>query len=457
MKAIAQDEGSFREAARALLAQGVRPESVAWQDGPQLSLALDGPPPSASPPGASGVVRVPKAFAALLEKMVCHRDPTRWDLLYRVLYRLAHGERDLLQQPLDPDVRRLELMQKAIARDVRHVHAFVRFRLVGEAYLAWHRPEHRVLRLAAPFFATRFPGMKWSIVTPDESSHSDGNTLRYGEGAPRPEGEDAFEDLWRTYYSSIFNPSRLNLPLLAQKLPMHHRDTLPEARLIPLLARNAGRRVDRMLRPEAGAAAPFLPRDRSLASLAEAARGCTACPLCEPATQTVFGEGPGTAKLVLVGEQPGDQEDRGGRPFIGPAGDVLDDALKKAGIVRGEIYLTNAVKHFKFEPRGKLRLHQRPSARDVAACRPWVEAELLTLQPRAVVALGATAGQALLGPGFKLGPFRGKPQEGTLVPVIIPTWHPAAILRAGLAAQAQQMREELIADLRTALARSRAA
>jgi DNA polymerase len=133
---------------------------------------------------------------------------------------------------------------------------------------------------------------------------------------------------------------------------------------------------------------------------------------------------------------------------------VLDDALKDAGIARGEIYLTNAVKHFKFEQRGKLRLHQRPSARDVAACRPWVEAELETLRPRAVVCLGATAGQALLGSGFRLGPMRGKPQQTTLAPFLLATWHPAALLRAGSPAQAEAMRRELVDDLRLARAQS---
>ena len=141
-----------------------------------------------------------------------------------------------------------------------------------------------------------------------------------------------------------------------------------------------------------------LPAERSLPSLAAAARRCHACPLWKDATQTVFGEGPPDARVVLVGEQPGDREDRAGRPFVGPAGTLLGEAMEEAGLDRTTVYVTNAVKHFKFEPRGKWRIHKKPSSREIAACRPWLEAELLALEPDAVVLLGATAAQALLGP-----------------------------------------------------------
>src|SRR5215210_4199758 len=144
------------------------------------------------------------------------------------------------------------------------------------------------------------------------------------------------------------------------------------------------------------------PPGADLDQLREAARGCRACPLWEPATQTVFGEGPPTARLVLVGEQPGDKEDRAGRPFVGPAGRVLDDALAATGIDRTVVYTTNAVKHFKYKPAGKARLHQNPAAREVAACRPWLDAELALLDPEVVVLLGATAGKAILGSTFRV-------------------------------------------------------
>ena len=176
-------------------------------------------------------------------------------------------------------------------------------------------------------------------------------------------------------------------------------------------------------------ATPFLPRRSSLASLREAASGCRGCHLWRPATQTVFGEGPEGARIVLVGEQPGDREDLEGRPFVGPAGRELDRGLVAAGIDRGEVYVTNAVKHFKFEERGKRRIHQTPRQIEIKACRPWLDEELELLAPEAVVALGATASKALLGSSFRVSRERGRLLESDLAPVVSATIHPSAILR----------------------------
>jgi uracil-DNA glycosylase family protein len=173
-----------------------------------------------------------------------------------------------------------------------------------------------------------------------------------------------------------------------------------------------------------------VPADASLASLREAARGCRACPLWERATQTVFGEGPPRAEVVLVGEQPGNEEDQAGLPFVGPAGRLLDKALAAAGIDRRRVYVTNAVKHFKWEPRGKRRIHQKPTAGEVRACLPWLDAELRLVRPRAVVCLGATAAQALLGKDFRVTRSRGELVASPLAPVVLATVHPSAILRA---------------------------
>ena len=176
-------------------------------------------------------------------------------------------------------------------------------------------------------------------------------------------------------------------------------------------------------------ATPFLPRRASLASLRKAAAGCRGCHLWRPATQTVFGEGPEGARIVLVGEQPGDREDIEGKPFVGPAGRELDRGLVAAGIDRGEVYVTNAVKHFKFEERGKRRIHQTPRQIEIKACRPWLDEELEVLAPEAVVALGATAAKALLGPSFRVSRERGRLLESGLAPVVSATIHPSAILR----------------------------
>ena len=180
-------------------------------------------------------------------------------------------------------------------------------------------------------------------------------------------------------------------------------------------------------------ATPFLPAESrpSLDELRRAARGCRGCDLFLTGTQTVFGEGPSRAEVMMVGEQPGDQEDRAGQPSVGPAGRVLDEALDEVGIDRSRVYVTNVVKHFKWVARGKRRIHSKPNAREIRACRPWLEAELADVRPRIVVALGATAAQALLGASFRVTQQRGTPLEGTgLAPYVVATVHPASILRA---------------------------
>jgi DNA polymerase len=176
-------------------------------------------------------------------------------------------------------------------------------------------------------------------------------------------------------------------------------------------------------------ATPFLPKRRTLKSLREAAAGCRGCPLWRGATQTVFGEGLKRSRLMLVGEVPGDREDRAGRPFVGPAGRELDKALAAAGIERDDVYITNAVKHFAFVVRGNRRLHQTPKRFHVEACRPWLDSEIEVVHPEALVLLGATAGKALLGPKFKLGESRGRPLESELAPLVTATAHPSSILR----------------------------
>jgi len=200
-------------------------------------------------------------------------------------------------------------------------------------------------------------------------------------------------------------------------------------------------------RKEPGAES-FVPERRTLPALTEAAAGCRGCSLYVHATQTVFGEGKASARIVFVGEQPGDKEDRAGRPFVGPAGRVLDDALAAAGIARSDAYVTNAVKHFKFEQRGKARLHKRPRPDEVRACKPWLSAELALIEPRVLVLLGATAAQAVLGADFRVTRDRGRPVPSSLAPVVIATVHPASILRAEDDAGRKAAFAAFVADLR---------
>ncbi|HEY8945239.1 MAG TPA: UdgX family uracil-DNA binding protein [Polyangiaceae bacterium] len=195
-------------------------------------------------------------------------------------------------------------------------------------------------------------------------------------------------------------------------------------------------------------AAQFIPKRASLSELREAVQGCRGCPLYRNATQAVFGEGPERARIVLIGEQPGDQEDRQGRPFVGPAGKILDRALVAAGIARRIAYVTNAVKHFSFEPRGKARLHKRPRPGEIRACRSWLDAELSALKPEGVVLLGATAAQSLLGPSFRVTRERGRPLESDIAPLVIATIHPSSVLREPDSKAREHAFEGLVSDLR---------
>jgi uracil-DNA glycosylase len=202
------------------------------------------------------------------------------------------------------------------------------------------------------------------------------------------------------------------------------------------------------MRRPARSAAPFIPARLTVPALQEAASSCTGCDLYKQATQTVFGKGAGHAEIILVGEQPGDQEDRAGHPFVGPAGKILDKALAEAGIARHDVYVTNAVKHFKWEPQGKRRKHKKPSAAEIAACRPWLEAEVKVLGPRVIVCLGVTAAQSVFGELVRLNEIRGKSWSTAMGSNVFVTVHPSAILRHPEAAQRAEEYRRFVQDLR---------
>jgi uracil-DNA glycosylase len=193
------------------------------------------------------------------------------------------------------------------------------------------------------------------------------------------------------------------------------------------------------------------PVTSSLGTVREAAAHCTACHLYKRGTQTVFGEGPKRAEMMLIGEQPGDYEDVAGKPFVGPAGKIMDRALEEAGIDRSEVYVTNAVKHFKWEPRGKRRIHQKPNSREIAACRPWLEAELRIVRPKLVVAMGATAAQTIFGPSFRVTRERGKVLSSKIAPRVVATVHPSSLLRQPDEASREREYKHFVADLRVAV------
>ena len=313
--------GGWRDAARRLIAEGVEPAEVSWRETSETSPAptpglFDETPP-ASPP-----LRVPRAFLDLAESAAAHPDPQRWPVLYAVLYRLAHGEPDLLASTADPQMNVLRRM------------------------------------------ATEF------------------------------------------------------------------RNAPPAA--------------------PSGGARPFVPATDDLEELSRAAKTCRGCDLYRDATQTVFGVGPKSAKAALVGEQPGDQEDIQGAPFVGPAGAVLDRALAEAGLPRTEVWVTNAVKHFKFVRTPKRRLHQTPNSAEIEACRPWLAEEIRILRPQVLVCLGASASKALLGSQFRITRDRGRFLESSWAPKVLATYHPSAVLRAEDPASEARIYNLIVEDLRLA-------
>ena len=305
----------------------------------QESELLSPPPP---PPGGGEPLRVPREFVSVAQRVSCARDERKWALLYRVLWRLTHGEPQLMQISVDEDAHALYAIDKSVRRDAHKMKAFVRFRKAGPPddghYVAWHRPDHLIVRMTAPFFADRFRAMRWTIFTPDESVAWDGRTLAFGAGVPRSQApsEDAMEELWKTYYAAIFNPARIKVQAMRREMPARHWPTLPETQIINQMLRDAPQRLETMLqhaRPTRTAtAAPFIPERRELPVLAAAANECQGCQIHCNATQAVFGEGPSQAICMFIGEQPGDQEDLAGRPFVGPAGQVLNAALAAAGL-----------------------------------------------------------------------------------------------------------------------------
>ncbi len=446
------DFDGWRKAARAFRLAGVEPADarfvVAGSDG--TASLFD-----SAHPGESGVERqseftVPKAFVDVAQEVILHRSADRFDLMYRLLWRLR-DEPDLMKVVSDRDVADAMERAKNVSRASHKMKAFVRFRRVedeaGETFVAWFEPAHRVLEKTSGFFARRFTTMRWSILTPDGSCFWDGKTLTFGpparaEDAPQ---DDEIEEFWKTYYASTFNPARLKTQTMQGEMPKRYWKNLPEASLIPELVAASRARTETMVaaphsepNPRLAKAIARSVRDGSweegfvagdLSELRHGVQACRRCPLYRDATQGVCGEGPTQAKLMIVGEQPGDHEDLAGRPFVGPAGLVLDAALEEAGIDRSEVYVTNAVKHFKHEPRGKRRLHKTPTTSEVSACRWWLDQERRLVRPKVVLALGGTAAMGVLGRKVAVTKERGEPLPLSDGSTAMITVHPSYLLR----------------------------
>ncbi|HUO21016.1 MAG TPA: UdgX family uracil-DNA binding protein [Caulobacteraceae bacterium] len=468
------DFDAWRTSARRLRLAGIEPARVQWRVGEGSGALFDGQVADA-PPGQP--FTAPRAFLDLAGEVLLHRSAHRLDLLYRLLWRLREEPR-LVEIVTDPEVAEAQRMAKSVRQAIHKMHAFVRFRRVeGEAeetYVAWFEPPHRVALASADYFVRRMANLRFSILTPDVAVHWDGQALTssppIANAAP---ADDRLEDLWRAYYSAVFNPARLNPKAMTQHMARRYWRNLPEATLIQGLVGQARERTHAMVQADPTKPAPRaarIARQRSavpaldpaaepdtLTELAAAVNACRRCDLWRDATQGVPGEGPRQARLMLVGEQPGDQEDLAGHPFVGPAGAILDRALAEAGAPREDFYVTNAVKHFKHELRGKRRLHKTPNAGEVSACRWWLDHERRLVKPKVIVALGATAAKAVLGRPVSVIRERG---EAGLTPNgerAFVTVHPSYLLRLPDEAAKAAAYTHFVRDLRAAYALSLAA
>jgi probable DNA metabolism protein len=450
------DFDGWRRAARSLALEGVPPERTVWSV--EQSADLFAEPDEKSV--AAGAFSVPRSLVTLAETVIQAREPARFGLLYALIWRAHRGEKQILDDAADPLVARVTRLAQAVRRDTHKMRAFLRFREVSEEgatrYVAWFEPDHFIVEANAAFFVRRFATMIFSILTPYRSLHWDGETVRLAPGAQKADvpDDDALEAYWRAYFSSIFNPARVKISAMMSEMPKKYWHNLPEAAAIPDLIRDARSRTQQMV--EAPVISPDRPTRRPTPMRADAPAGlageaamCQRCDLWQHATQTVFGEGPLDARIMLVGEQPGDQEDLAGRPFVGPAGQMLDRALHEAGVDRSTVYVTNAVKHFKFEARGKRRIHATPDRMEIETCRFWLDQERAQIKPALTVLLGASAARAVLGRTVTISRERGRPiplGEGRAFVTV----HPSYLLRLPDEEAKRREYAAFVADLRMA-------
>ena len=383
------DWEGWRKATRSLVMADVAPEDVRWA----VRAHDEAGDPLREGTGSFNVSRSLVSIAALA---IQAREKSRFDLLYRLVWSANAGRTD------DDALRRAQGLAFAVRAEAHRMRTNMRFLSVHGRCVGWYEPVHFVLEANAQLIARRFPNLAFTIVTPDGAVQWDGSTLHFAVGARIADDDE----------------------LRAWKMPRDVRvgTAIPEAEDLD----EAPRPPDR---PALGPVVLPLHTDRGLREAGDEASGCQRCPLYEPATQTVFGEGPAHASVVFVGEQPGDQEDVIGRPFVGPAGQIMDRAMEEAGIDRRTIYITNAVKHFKFTPRGKRRIHQTPEAPEIQACRFWLDVELVRLRPKLLVAMGGTAARAVLGRAVTITRERGRPIDGPDGQRVFVTVHPSFLLR----------------------------
>jgi DNA polymerase len=428
------DWDGWRTATRLHVLAGTPPETLIWSIGATPDPLPDG----------SGTFGVPRALVALAAQAIQARDPDRFDLLYRLVWRAQAGE-PVLEQRDDPELTRARQLALAVRAEAHRMRTHLRFLAVPDTnatpptppaeptlHLGWYTPAHFVLEANAQLIAKRFAKLHFAILTPDATAHWDGTNLRFAPGLdPALVPDDAaLAAQWHDYSPDILASARSGT-------------AIPPAEALDEDPRSPDR-------PSIGPVVLPAHRDPALIAAARDASTCRRCPLAGPATQTVFGEGPAGAPLMFIGEQPGDQEDVIGRPFVGPAGQMLDRALEEAGIDRRRIYITNAVKHFKFTPRGTRRIHQTPEAPEIQACRFWLDVERVRLRPKLTVLMGGTAARAVLGRPVTIGRERGRPfalPDGARGFITV---HPSFLLRVPDEETRVREYERFVTDLREA-------
>jgi uracil-DNA glycosylase len=403
------DWQGWRQAARPLVLAGIEPGEVEWSVG-GTGDAL---------PEAAGTFHLPRALVTLASVAIQAREPDRFGLLYALVWRSHAGEK-LLEDSSDPDLSLARRLALAVRADAHRMRTNMRFLPVADEepaagperrprLLGWFEPAHFVLPANAQLIARRFPGLVFSIVTPDGSAHWDRATLRFGAGLRHARDDETFAAWWDAHRTDLLRDAV-------------EGTSVPEAEDLDEVPRPPDR-------PALGPVVIRSSADPALLKTAKEASVCHRCPLFEPATQTVFGEGPAGATAIFLGEQPGDQEDTIGRPFVGPAGQMMDRAMEEAGIDRRTVYVTNAVKHFKFTPRGRRRIHQTPETPEILACSFWLDAERAQIRPRLLVLMGGTAARAVLGRPVTISRERGRPIQMADGQTVFVTVHPSYLLR----------------------------
>jgi len=431
---------AWREAARSLLTNRVPPEDVLWDFDQTLPELFSVPRPL---PELRGQPKVPKSFVELSQQVVWHKDPQRFARLYALLWKIRLDPA-LMSDRADADLAKLQQMEKAVRRCKHKMKAFVRFRDLRNGgprrgFAAWFEPTHHTVEPTAPFFARRFADMDWIILTPDVTARFEDGTLTFQAGQEKPDlPEDATEELWGTYFRNIFNPARLKVRAMTSEMPKKYWKNLPEAKHIPdLIAHAEAKARDMQDR------APTLPPERvarireQLVETAQPAswnmleaglRGCDRCPLCQPATQVVPGVGPRDRTADDRRRTARRPRGSGGRSLVGPAGRLFDQLAKEAGLDRESAFVTNAVKHFKFQQRGKRRIHQNPGSAEIEQCRFWMKSEVALVKPKLILGMGGTAAECLTGSRKDILKRRGSVEQTDFGPVFL-TVHPSYLLR----------------------------